>query len=130
MPNKRNIISNQNSGFFQNLITQVKLILRLMGDKRVNFLLKILPVGALLYLILPIDLIPELALPVIGYLDDAAVLWIGMTLFVQLCPPEIVKEHLNALNKVVPATWRDAPQDEELNEVIDVDPSEPDQENK
>jgi uncharacterized membrane protein YkvA (DUF1232 family) len=130
MPNKRNIIPNQNSGFFQNLFTQVKLILRLMGDRRVNFWLKILPVGALLYLILPIDLVPELALPVIGYLDDAAVLWIGMTLFVQLCPAEIVQEHMNALNKVVSATWHDAPQEDGNTEVIDVDPSEPDQEKK
>ena len=41
---KRDIIHNQNSGFFQDLILRVKLILRLMGDKRINLLLKLLPI--------------------------------------------------------------------------------------
>jgi uncharacterized membrane protein YkvA (DUF1232 family) len=130
MAKKHEILSNQNSGFFQDLILRVKLILHLMGDKRVNILLKILPVGALIYLILPIDLIPELAIPVIGYLDDAAVLWIGMTLFVNLCPDDIVQEHMNALQKVVPGTWRDAPQEEERGEITDIQASEPGEDKK
>jgi len=130
MANKRNILTNQNSGFFQDLILRGKLILRLMGDKRVNILLKILPVGALVYLILPIDLIPEIAIPVIGYLDDAFVLWIGMTLFVTLCPDEIVQEHMNVLQKTVPGTWRDAPQHEESGEIIDAEISNPDGDQK
>ncbi len=58
MRNKRNIISNQNSGFLQDLTLRIKLIWRLMGDSRVNLLLKVLPVGALVYLVLPIDLLP------------------------------------------------------------------------
>ena len=74
MANKRDILRNQDSGFFQDLILRLKLILRLMGDKRVNFLLKILPLGGLIYLLSPIDLIPDIALPVIGYLDDALVI--------------------------------------------------------
>jgi uncharacterized membrane protein YkvA (DUF1232 family) len=119
MSDKRNVMSNQNSGFFQDMIVRVKLILRLMGDKRVNFLLKLLPVGALIYLVSPIDLIPGAVLPVIGALDDAAVLWLGVTLFVALCPEDVVQEHLNALHKVVGATWRDAPAKEENGEVIE-----------
>ena len=113
MPNKRDFLTNQNSGFFQDVILRVKLILRLMGDQRVSILLKLLPVGALIYLVSPIDLIPGAVLPVIGALDDAAVLWLGATLFVALCPEEVVQEHTNALQKVVPAAWRDAPEQEE-----------------
>jgi uncharacterized membrane protein YkvA (DUF1232 family) len=118
MANKRDILRNQNSGFFQNLILRLKLILRLMGDKRVNFFLKLLPIGALIYLVSPIDLIPGAVLPVIGALDDAAVLWLGTTLFVSLCPDDIVQEHTNALHKVIPATWRDASEQDETGEVI------------
>lgn len=118
MANKRDILRNQNSGFFQDLILRGKLILRLMGDRRVNFLLKLLPVGALIYLVSPIDLIPGAVLPVIGALDDAVVLWLGATLFVALCPDDIVQEHMNALHKVIPATWRDAPHRDEAGEVI------------
>ena len=121
MANKRDFLQNQNNGFLQNLILRVKLILRLMGDKRVNPLLKILPVGGLIYLLSPIDLIPDIALPVIGYLDDAFVIWLCETLFVALCPQEVVKEHMNALQKVVTGTWRNAPDQAETGEVIKVD---------
>ncbi len=125
MPKKHSILTNQNSGFFPDLILRIKLILRLMGDRRINLLLKILPVGSLLYLILPIDLVPEIAIPLVGYLDDAAILWIGMTLFVTLCPEEVVQEHMNALQKVIPGSWREAPNEEQSGEVIDVEPVEP-----
>ncbi|MBA4399646.1 MAG: hypothetical protein C0396_07240, partial [Anaerolinea sp.] len=60
------------------LALRVKLIMRLMADKRVFPLLKLLPVGTLLYLVIP-DI-------VIGPLDDAAVVGLGMSLFVELCP--------------------------------------------
>ena len=121
MANKHDIIGNQNSGFFQDLILRVKLILRLMGDKRVNFFLKLLPVGALIYLVSPIDLIPGAVLPVIGALDDAVVLWLGATLFVALCPDEVVQEHTNALQKVVPGAWRDVPEQAGNDVIIDTE---------
>jgi uncharacterized membrane protein YkvA (DUF1232 family) len=127
MTKNRNILTNENKGLFQDLIQRARLILRLMGDKRVNFLLKLLPVGVVVYLVLPFDLIPEIALPVIGLLDDAFILWFGMTLFVSLCPDEIVKEHTDALQKVIPATWRDAPQGE-VEEIIDVEAKNTDRE--
>ncbi len=113
MANKRDIISNQNSGFFQDLILRIKLILRLIGDRRVNFLLKLLPIAAAIYVISPVDLIPGAVFPVIGALDDAVVIWLGTTLFVTLCPDDIVQEHTNALNKVVTSTWRDATEQDE-----------------
>jgi uncharacterized membrane protein YkvA (DUF1232 family) len=121
MSDKKNFLANQNSGFFQDIVLRLKLILRLMGDKRVNLLLKLLPVGALVYLVSPVDLIPGVALPVIGALDDAAVLWLGATLFVALCPDDVVQEHTNALQKVVPGTWRDAPEadEESSGEIVD-----------
>ena len=130
MANRRDILLNKDKGFFQDLILRIKLILRLMGDRRVNILLKILPLGGLIYLLSPIDLIPDIALPVIGYLDDAAVIWLCNTLFVALCPDEVVQEHMNALQKVVTATWRDATQTDETGEVIEVEPHESSQGNK
>jgi len=124
MANKRDILKNQNSGFFQDLVLRLKLIIRLIADRRVNFLIKLIPIGALIYLVSPIDLIPGVVLPVIGALDDAAVIWLGSTLFVALCPDEIVQEHTNALQKVVTTTWRDAPEQGEEGEIIDVEPTE------
>lgn len=78
-------------GVLRDFANRLKLIFRLMGDRRVNFFLKFLPLASVAYLIWPLDAI---ALPIIGVLDDAAILWIGSTLFVELCPPNVVKEHL------------------------------------
>jgi uncharacterized membrane protein YkvA (DUF1232 family) len=109
MAKKQNVQDPQ-SGFLQGLILQAKLVLRLMGDREVPFLLKLLPVGALIYLVSPVDLIPGLVLPVIGALDDAAVVWLGFTLFVSLCPDHVVQKHRNILEKVLHGSWQDAPE--------------------
>jgi uncharacterized membrane protein YkvA (DUF1232 family) len=116
MADKRDILRNTNRGFFQNLVFQGKLILRLLGDKRVNLLLKILPFGGLIYLLSPFDLFPDIAIPVLGLIDDAFVIWLCMTLFVAFCPDEIVQEHLAALEKVVTVTWRDVTDEKEKKE--------------
>jgi uncharacterized membrane protein YkvA (DUF1232 family) len=123
MATKRDIIHTQNSGFFQDLIVRVKLILRLIGDKRINFFLKLLPIAAAIYVISPVDLLPGAVFPVIGALDDAVVIWLGTTLFVSLCPDDIVQEHTNTLQRVVPGTWRDAPEQDEAGEIIDAEES-------
>jgi hypothetical protein len=77
-------------GLFQGLLLRVKLVLRLIADRRVNVLLKVIPLGAFFYLLAP-DLAP-------GPVDDAAIIWLGSYLFVELCPPDVVEEHMRALN--------------------------------
>lgn len=107
---KRTITTKTGGGIFRDLATRIKLILRLLADPRINPLLKLLPIGSLFYLVIP-DLIP-------GPIDDAAIIWLGTYLFVELCPPDVVKEHMEALAQVVPGEWRD-PLDEE--EIIDAE---------
>jgi uncharacterized membrane protein YkvA (DUF1232 family) len=121
MADKKKIYQYADKGFIQNLTMRIKLILRLMADRRVNFLLKLLPIGALIYLVSPIDLIPGAVIPFIGALDDAAVVWLGITLFVNLCPEEVVQEHMEALQKVINSSWRNAPEQNGADEVIDVE---------
>jgi len=84
-------------GMMRDFVKRLKLIARLMGDRRVSFFLKFLPVASVAYLIFPFDLAPGIAFPIIGALDDAAILWIGSNLFVELCPPNVVKEHMQEL---------------------------------
>ncbi len=86
---KKKIILNNNPGVMKNLTLQARLVLRLMGDRRVNFLAKLLPIGALIYLISP-DLLPFI-------FDDAAVIGVGTYMFMELCPPAVVEEHRKAL---------------------------------
>jgi uncharacterized membrane protein YkvA (DUF1232 family) len=74
-----------------------RLIWRLLGDRRVATATKlVVPALAGAYLLWPIDLLPDV-LPVLGQLDDLALLLLGANLFIQLCPPEIVREHREEL---------------------------------
>jgi len=97
MPDKksRKIVVPPQGGMVRDFVNRLKLILKLMGDRRVSPWVKLVPIGALAYLISPIDLI--MGIPGIDALDDAAVLWIGSTLFVELCPPDVVQEHMQDL---------------------------------
>ncbi len=97
MADKRDIIIPPQGGMVRDFILRVKLIVRLIGDKRVSPWLKIIPVAGIAYLISPIDIIPDIMLPVIGELDDAAILWLTNYLFIELCPPDIVNEHVKAI---------------------------------
>ena len=98
MADKKDIMIPPQGGVIRDFVLRIKLIVRLIGDRRVNPWLKVIPVAGLVYLISPFDLIPDIMLPVIGELDDAAVLWLTNYLFIELCPPEIVKEHVKALS--------------------------------
>jgi uncharacterized membrane protein YkvA (DUF1232 family) len=86
----RKITLPKSGGIINDLTLRIKLILRLIRDRRVNPLLKLLPIGSLVYLVMP-DFAP-------GPIDDAAVIWLATTLFVELCPPQVVQEHLDGLN--------------------------------
>ncbi len=88
------IMVTQQGGVIRNVLNQLKLIFRLMGDNRVNLFAKIIPVGALIYLISPIDAI---SIPFIGAVDDAALLWLSSYVFTELCPPDVVAEHMKEL---------------------------------
>ena len=72
-----------------------------MKDPRVNPMLKLLPIGSLLYMIIP-DLAP-------GPIDDAAIIWIGAYLFVELCPPAVVEEHRRDLESIIEGQFREVP---------------------
>ncbi len=121
---KSTILAQRDPGFLHDLTFRLKLIWRLIKDKRVNPFLKLLPIGALIYLVSPLDIIPDIALPVIGVLDDAVVLWLGATLFVSLCPDEVVQEHTDALQKVVRGEWRDVTGQPGGDKAIEADSSE------
>lgn len=69
---------------------------RLLRDERVPLSAKLLLPGIGLYLLMPVDIIPDFV-PVIGYLDDLLVLALGLWLFVRLSPREVLEEHIESL---------------------------------
>ena len=113
------IMVSQQGGVVRNVINQLKLIFRLMGDKRVSVLAKAIPLGAFAYLLFPADLAPNIALPVIGVLDDAAILWLGSYVFTELCPPAVVAEHMKELAGNMNVNPQDEVVDAEATDVSD-----------
>jgi uncharacterized membrane protein YkvA (DUF1232 family) len=89
------LMISSKGGMLRDLVLRLKLIVRLMGDKRVNPFLKLIPIGSLIYLISPIDLIS--GIPGVSALDDVALVSLGAYLFIEFCPPEVVQEHMQKL---------------------------------
>ena len=97
MANKKNTnLTVPPQGMMRGLLMRAKLIWSLMGDRRVSPWVKLIPIGALIYWISPVDLI--MGIPGIDALDDVAVIALGNYLFIELCPPDVVKEHMKKLN--------------------------------
>lgn len=70
----------------------LKLCFGLYRDKRTPFVAKALLWLALLYVIWPLDLIPDF-IPILGQLDDLIVVIISILLSVWLIPPALYDEH-------------------------------------
>jgi uncharacterized membrane protein YkvA (DUF1232 family) len=89
--------SSNRLGILAEIVRNAQLVWRLLKDPRVPLLTKlILPGVVALYVLSPIDAMPDV-LPLLGQLDDIAVLLAGVAIFTELCPREIVAEHRAAL---------------------------------
>jgi uncharacterized membrane protein YkvA (DUF1232 family) len=75
----------------------VRLIFRLLRDPRVPMLGKIVLFLGVAYTIWPIDVIPDLLIPVLGSFDDVAVLLLCARYFFHRTPPAVMQEHLYEL---------------------------------
>lgn len=110
-------VVKDDGGFFSDVGMRIKLIFRLIMDPRISIFLKLLPFASLIYLIIPAPIPPDfIPLPI----DDALIIWVATYLFVELCPQEIVDEHMRALNMEIPTTVRDVPEVDEEN-IVDAD---------
>jgi uncharacterized membrane protein YkvA (DUF1232 family) len=80
------------------LIEDLRLSWRLMQDERVPWITKVIPVAAVIYVISPIDLIPDFILG-LGQLDDLAILLLALKTFISLSPQPVVDQYLNSFKK-------------------------------
>ena len=106
-PRKPKKIISYQAGVIERLANYLKLFWRLLLDRRVSILLKLIPLAALIYGISPLDWF----IPVI---DDLVIACLAVYLFVELCPPEIASEHQRAIENVLAGEWRDAPEEKPI----------------
>ncbi len=80
-------------GFLTHLPSFLRVFYRLMTDHRVSPIAKLVPLLGLLLLLTP----PALELdfiPLVGELDWLLIIFISLRVFIWLCPPEVVREHV------------------------------------
>lgn len=75
------------------LPTYARLVWGLARDPRVPTQQKLVLGAVAAYLAFPIDIIPDF-IPVLGELDDIAVLILGLDWFIKNAPPAVVEEHM------------------------------------
>ena len=75
----------------------VRLYWRLFRDARVSLWAKSVLVLAGLYILFPFDFLPD-TLPVVGEIDDLVIFLAACKLFMYLCPPEVVYEHIQRID--------------------------------
>lgn len=82
------------------MLDRFRLGWRLLRDPRIPAWPKwLVPVGALIYTLSPVDAIPDF-IPLLGQLDDVSVIAVTLALIAMLVrwsPPEIVAEHAGSL---------------------------------
>src|SRR3954451_13622031 len=69
-----------------------RLALRLVQDPRVPLAAKAIFAATVIYIVSPIDIIPDW-FPFVGQADDVLALLAGLNLFLRACPSWIVAEH-------------------------------------
>ena len=74
------------------LPTYARMVWGILRDPRTPIGLKAILAAALAYVVLPVDLIPDV-LPIIGQADDLTVLLLVLDLFLHNAPPEVRAEH-------------------------------------
>jgi len=83
--------------FLRELPHFVLLYWRLVRDGRVSVWPKALLLLTFLYILSPVDFIPDV-MPFIGEVDDLVLLIVACRLFIYLCPPEVVREHVRRID--------------------------------
>jgi uncharacterized membrane protein YkvA (DUF1232 family) len=89
----------EKAGILASIIKNARLVWRLLRDSEIPTWQKMILPATLLYLLFPIDFIPDPVLG-LGQLDDIGVILLGLKLFIELSPQEIVRRHLREMSSV------------------------------
>jgi len=72
---------------------KLRLALALVREPRIPLLVRAVPPALVLYLAMPLDVIPDF-IPVIGHLDDVLVLLLGVAVLLRFTPRAVLEEHI------------------------------------
>jgi uncharacterized membrane protein YkvA (DUF1232 family) len=93
---RKPVVAQDQIGALTQIVRTLRLVWRLFNDARVHRFPKLIVPAAILYVLSPIDLVPDMILG-LGQLDDIGVVALAIALFIELCPRAIVEEHRRAI---------------------------------
>lgn len=89
--------STRSAGLLSEVVSNARLAWKLFRDPRVAKATKILIPGIVaVYVLLPIDILPDF-IPVLGQLDDLAVIALAIKFFIDISPPWLVQHYRDEL---------------------------------
>jgi uncharacterized membrane protein YkvA (DUF1232 family) len=92
--------------FWVSVIRQLRLAWRLFWDRRVPFGYKLLPLAIGVYILSPLDFIPDVIIG-LGQLDDVGLFLLGTQVFTMIVPRSIVDAILEEMEgRVIDGEWR------------------------
>jgi uncharacterized membrane protein YkvA (DUF1232 family) len=91
--------------WLEDVVRQLRLAWRLFFDERVPLWTKVVPPAALAYVLSPIDILSDFPPVGLNQLDDVAIVFLGIKMFIELAPPDVVREHLEDLGARI-QEWR------------------------
>ncbi|MGC2442311.1 MAG: hypothetical protein WA409_02925 [Candidatus Binatus sp.] len=76
----------------------VRVFYRLMKDERVPMLAKLVPWMGVLLMVTPPALELDM-IPLVGELDWLVIAYLSLKVFIWLCPPDVVREHVSQIGR-------------------------------
>lgn len=89
----RSVPDHPHTGSLGDLVGTLRLVWNLLRDGQVPGWIKTIPMLAVVYLLSPIDLLPDWLLPGVGVMDDLAMILLSLKLLVDLSPPALVERY-------------------------------------
>jgi len=96
--------------FLFRLISSIRLVWKLLTDSRVPFWVRIALPLALIYVISPIDILPDF-IPVMGRVDDIIAIVAGIMILLKLAPKKVVNQHKKDNQTIIDGEYREEDQE-------------------
>ena len=89
-------VVQKQTGLTRSMWQHLRLVAKMFVSRDVPLFLKLIPVAAAIYILSPLDFVPDV-IPVMGQLDDIGILLLGMKMFIDLSPKHVVDDIMNGI---------------------------------
>ena len=96
--------------FLFKLISSIRLIWKLMTDPRVPFWIRIALPLALIYVISPIDILPDF-IPELGRVSHLVAIIVGIMILLKLAPKKVVNQYKKDNKTIIDGKYREEDQE-------------------